>query len=364
MIIPIRKYTPKIIKRCIRGTEKSIKHQIAHMKLKKLIDGSSKRKIYLIGTPIHGNLGDQAIAYAEMKFLLDNCKEFDVFEVQYNDLNLEKLNKVIGSDDLLMLHGGGNIGIEYLYEEELRRRIITTFEKQKIIIFPQTLYFGNSDLGRSELEKTRKIYNAHRDLTIIAREKVSFNIMKDIFNNNNVILTPDIVMYLNQSELIEERKDILFCLRNDKERIVSSDFKQCLYEKLSLQNNIIITDTVVKYHIKKDKREDELNKIWSSFRKSKLVITDRLHGMVFAAITSTPCIALSNYNQKVKGTYEWIKHLPFIRFIEDENDIFMHIDELLKMDMNEYDNNFAKDSYKKIVKSIYNSEEGIIPKNK
>ena len=78
------------------------------------------------------------------------------------------------------------------------------------------------------------------------------------------------------------------------------------------------------------------------------MITDRLHGMVFAAITSTPCIALSNYNQKVKGTYEWIKHLPYIRFIEDENDIYKHIDELLKLDPYEYDNNFAMEYYEEI----------------
>lgn len=37
------------------------------------------------------------------------------------------------------------------------------------------------------------------------------------------------------------------------------------------------------------------------FRECELVITDRIHGMIFAAITGTPCIALSNY--KIKGTY-------------------------------------------------------------
>ena len=53
------------------------------------------------------------------------------------------------------------------------------------------------------------------------------------------------------------------------------------------------------------------------FCDAKLVITDRLHGMIFAAISETPCIVFSNYNHKVGGTYEWIKQLPYIRYVEN-----------------------------------------------
>lgn len=352
MINLIKKLIPKTIKRRIRI---SINLPFAYLKLKKLTKGSSKRVIFLIGTPKHGNLGDQAIAYAEIKFLQDTCKNFDVFEIQYGEVDsyLGSLKKLIRTDDLIMLHGGGNMGVEYLNEEELRRKIITNFKEQKIISFPQTIYFDTSDFSRSELEKTKKIYSAHRNLTIIAREEVSFSIMKDVFKNNNVILSPDIVMYLNENKFIEEeRKGILVCIRKDNERILNSEFENNLYEKLTKYHNLIFTDTVVNYTINKGQREIELNKIWSSFRHSKLVITDRLHGMVFAAITSTPCIALSNYNQKVKGTYKWIKHLPYIRFIEDENDVYKHLDEILKLDGNKYNNKFAMEYYKEIIKCI------------
>lgn len=52
------------------------------------------------------------------------------------------------------------------------------------------------------------------------------------------------------------------------------------------------------------------------FASAKLVITDRLHGMIFAALTQTPCIVLGNYNHKVKGTYEWLQELPYICFAD------------------------------------------------
>ena len=46
-----------------------------------------------------------------------------------------------------------------------------------------------------------------------------------------------------------------------------------------------------------------VNKL-KEFAGAQLVITDRLHGMVFCYLTNTPCIVFSNYNHKVLGTYE------------------------------------------------------------
>ena len=64
------------------------------------------------------------------------------------------------------------------------------------------------------------------------------------------------------------------------------------------------------------------------FAEAELVITDRLHGMIFSAITETPCIVLGNHNHKIEGSYQWIKHLPYIRFIKEVNNIENHIAEL------------------------------------
>ena len=47
------------------------------------------------------------------------------------------------------------------------------------------------------------------------------------------------------------------------------------------------------------------------------MVTDRLHGMIFAALTKTPCIVVPNSNYKIKGIYEWLKGLNYISFLED-----------------------------------------------
>ncbi|QJX64179.1 polysaccharide pyruvyl transferase [Niallia circulans] len=325
------------------------------------LKNSEKPNILLVGTPEHGNLGDQAITFAERKFLNDNFEDFNIVELQFSEVKYckERLKNILKKRDIIMLHGGGNLGIEYPAEEELRRDIINNFKNQKIILFPQTIYFEDSDNGEIELEKTREIYSSHNDLTLIAREKKSYSIMKNTFKNNRVILTPDIVMYLNQSNVDANRKDVLFCFRNDVESILDENFKKQIIALLSSTHNVIISDTVVNYSIKKNKRDKELKRIWSAFNNSKLVITDRLHGMVFAAITSTPCIVFSNYNHKVKGTYNWLKHLSYIKFVENRGEVFQHIDELLNLtNSNEvkYDNNFSKPYYEEILKCINDKE--------
>lgn len=111
-------------------------------------------------------------------------------------------------------------------------------------------------------------------------------------------------------------------------------------------------DTNIHRRVPRNKVNIELNKIFGIFKSSELIITDRLHGMIFAAITSTPCIAVSNYNHKIKAQYNWIKHLNYIRFCEDIENIENEIINLQKIELIEYDNKFALKHYKKIIETI------------
>lgn len=321
----------------------------------------NKNRIFLIGTPLHGNLGDQAIAYAEIKILDENFKDYETFEISTPDVikNLKGLKKNVKQGDIFVLHGGGNLGDEYFWEEQVRRKVIRAFVNNKIILFPQSIYFHHDKHGIDEFNKTKLIYSKHKNLTLVAREKTSYEIMKQAFSNNNVILTPDIVMYLNKTLPLNKRKGAILCLRSDREGILSINQKDNIENSLEKNfDSVISTDTIAKLSYGKDKsveyminpnqREKELNKKWKQFKKAELVITDRLHGMLFCAITSTPCIAISNYNQKVSGTYEWIKNLDYIKFVNDAADIPKLIDEIKNKEDKVYDNSTLIKNYEKI----------------
>ncbi|MFD2882062.1 polysaccharide pyruvyl transferase family protein [Paenibacillus rhizoplanae] len=152
----------------------------------------------------------------------------------------------------------------------------------KIIVFPQTIYFGDTELGRAEFKKTQDIYGSHKDLTLVAREATSYEIMKAGFRNNAVLLTPDIVMSLDITDPPKERHGALLCIRADKESIFSEQDKKVIQEYTSKHySNTTFTDTCILRSVSLEDRDHELNTLWNQFKEAEVVITDRLHGMIF-----------------------------------------------------------------------------------
>ena len=149
--------------------------------------------------------------------------------------------------------------------------------------------------------------------------------MKSMYPKANVILTPDIVLSSEESEYgINEyvRKEIVICLRNDIEKQLSRNAESYI---MNIVENIKIPYKRIDMHankpITKEKRLECIQEKMEEFKTARVVITDRLHGMVFSVITGTPCIVLSNNNHKVLGTYEWIKKLSYIRYVENVEEI-------------------------------------------
>lgn len=313
------------------------------------------RKIFLIGIPTHGNIGDAAIVLAEDKFIQDNFPQYEYKKILDDDIenNIEKIKTDINDDDIILLHGGGNLGDEYIICENRRRMIIENFTNNKIILMPQSIYFNDTEFARKELEKTKLLYNSHKNLTLIARELVSFEIMKREFKNVNIILTPDIVMYLNKTES-RQRNGALFAMRKDLEKILTEDQIQKIDEQVSKHfDKKLMTDTHLgNVEITCSVREKVVEDKLEEFRNAELVITDRLHGMIFAAITSTPCIALGNYNHKIEASFEWLKNQGYIKFLKNPNDIENAILDIKQKSNLKYNNEFAINEYKQIINLI------------
>ena len=83
-----------------------------------------------------------------------------------------------------------------------------------------------------------------------------------------------------------------------------------------------------------------------------MMVTDRLHGMIFAAITSTPCIVVTSKSPKVKGVYEWIKHLPYIKLVENLNDLDEAINSILAIEHPKFDNQKIIEEFERMAETI------------
>lgn len=269
------------------------------------------KRYFLLDAASYNNLGDQAIAYAISCFIKDSFGANSFVSINEKEVvcYLRSLKKIIKSTDVIILSGGGNMGDLYPRYEALRRLIIKNFPNNKIIIFPQTIDYTNDKYGRRELKKSADIYSKHKFLTVCARESKSYDIMKSIYPN--VLLVPDIVLYLYgklEVEDISRSNTVGICLREDKESIISEQLReQIVNAARSRFDNIVYLSTMGQYSsaITTDlQRFETIKSKIKEFSKCKLIITDRLHGMIFSVLARIPCFAIDNSNKKVSGVYE------------------------------------------------------------
>lgn len=317
------------------------------------------KRVYILGTPEHTNLGDAAIVIAQKNFIKrSGIKEKDIVEIPLDRYdNFRKLPlKLTNRKSIITLVGGGNMGDVWFLDEEIRRKIITDFPKNKKIVFPQTCHYSDTEKGAEEKKKSVEIYNKAQSLTLIAREKKSFGIMKELYPNADVMLAPDIVLSAYASDFgvrAQSRSGALLCMRSDLEKAIDeSTLKtvKAIFEKKGMAYTV--TDTHCEGWCFANKRVSLVKDKLAEFAGAEIVITDRLHGMIFSAITGTPCIALSNYNHKIIGTYEFIKYLPYIKFVQTEEEIKAAFDELLAMTDCQYDNTPLLSYYEKLTEVL------------
>lgn len=204
------------------------------------------------------------------------------------------------------------------------------------------------------IELLKKIIT--NNLTIVAREKKSLSIMKNMYPDTNILFTPDIVLSASMEVFgVEEqvRKGVLFCVRNDAEKLVDDTVWRTL-EKIVFDYGKTCkkTDMYSDCPVTKKNRTECVRKKMQEFCGAELVITDRLHGMIFAAVTETPCIVFSNYNHKVKGTYDWISYLPYIKYAKTLEQAKKEIPVLLTIGSCKFDNEPLKPYFNKLAKIV------------
>nr|WP_321302564.1 polysaccharide pyruvyl transferase family protein [uncultured Trichococcus sp.] len=298
----------------------------------------NKKKIIVALAADYGNLGDVAITFAQTKFLKDNFPTHEIidFPISRTFTDLKALKKICTTDDIITLVGGGNTGDMYDDIEYCRQFIIQQFPDNKIISFPQTIDFSNTISGERALQKAVSTYSKHDNLILSAREIKSYETYKKFFPHNKVIFSPDVVLSLNEQSLKYEREGITLCFRKDSEKTTKLSDEEQFIKSLNKNYQVKHQDTHIDAsNMTVEQREVELQNIWTVFKRSKLVITDRLHGMIFCKITGTPCIAIDNSNHKISGVYNaWLSKIENIKMIPDFNyvEIKKHIDSLMSAD--------------------------------
>lgn len=277
------------------------------------------KQAYIMLAANYNNLGDIAITKAQEEFLKKNLpNDYEIIIIPHDETYKKYLaiKKNLNKDTIITLIGGGNSGTLYEFIEEPRRFILKFFKECKIISFPQSVVY-NSD-NKIYKEEFISLCTKCKNLTLVAREKKSYKVYKNLLKDKiNILLVPDIVFTLDVENKICKRKGINYIFRNDMEKNISEkkekkviDISKKYYSDYSFNDTCNVNITGNGY--------EELDEFISIILKKELVITDRLHGMILSYVTDTPCIALDNNNQKISSTYEtWLSSQSLVT-MDDE----------------------------------------------
>jgi exopolysaccharide biosynthesis predicted pyruvyltransferase EpsI/cellulose synthase/poly-beta-1,6-N-acetylglucosamine synthase-like glycosyltransferase len=282
-------------------------------------------KIFLVDTPEHPNIGDAAIACGEYEFIRKYYANYKIVEV--SDCSFEQRYKqmraIISNDDIIFIHGGGNLGTLYLHHEQIRRRVLSDYPNNKTVILPQTIYFSEDIAGHNELKVSVDIYNQHKKLVLLTRGLKSLEFARKHFTNARCANALDAALMLN-GKFSFDRKGILLCVRdladesgfNQEEYNLIHEIIFKIDREFCKSNNIHESSDHSKLDIPQIIRRPIVDDEIKLFAKHKIVVTDRLHGLIFAILTHTPCILLSAYNQKISEFSEQFHDSNAIFFLD------------------------------------------------
>lgn len=298
-----------------------------------------KKIIFILSTPRHENLGDHAIVYSQYKLFEDLGYGKNIVEVSSTTYEYfkEKIAKISNNTDLIIIDGGGNIGTLWIEAEYVMRDIINRFNKNPVVIMPQTAFFEDSPIGKSEFQKSIEIYCGHSDLTIFCRDSDTYNLISKNFDGVKSFYVPDMVMFLSDISQNLNRNGAMLCMREDLEKTCSDKTKKDIVNHLNAKGiNVSKCSTIAEKRVEMWQRKKVLLKKWEEFSKAEFVVTDRLHGMIFSAITSTPCLAIDNISHKVKNGYKWLEHLPYINYCDNVDSITDRLDNIIELSEKRY----------------------------
>lgn len=289
---------------------------------------------YLItDLPYYSNIGDTLIWQGELEYL----KSLNLNCLGSSSLQTFDFPSVPCSTAIL-LQGGGNFGDLWRSSQLFRLKVISHYRDNKIILFPQSIYYSKIDLAISD----SKIFSKHNNLYLCVRDSASFHFLRKFFPNNKILLVPDMAFYLSEQWLKPYRKltdsKILYLKRKDKE-LISHNY-QIYFDEVSdwptLERHYTETITmslalrIHKYNFCSNQitkylcdtyayrvyRPFLLNLGVNFLSSYSEIVTTRLHAMILALLLHKKVYFIDNLSNKLSSFYKtWLSDLTDIKDI-------------------------------------------------
>jgi pyruvyl transferase EpsO len=311
-------------------TELAAKHQT----VADLVGG---RSVQYVDVPMYANVGDLLIMLGTERFFeahaIPVCRRSAYF-----NFRVER----VAPDEVIMFQGGGNFGDLYEHPQSVRDANIPRLHAHRVIILPQSLHFQSTET----LRRTAALYRQHPDLHICVRDPVSFETAQAF--TDHVHLLPDMAHQLwpiaSQSAPVAQAstsapKRTLQFMRTDSEiaELRGTDAPQepaCLtrcdwphfvgrrdigYRQLCralrLLHALRLDTDLSQRTLQAWRRHVEalVAQAATLFSAHEQVVTDRLHGHIFACLLDIPNQVLDNaYGKNSRYVSTWTQASPIV----------------------------------------------------
>lgn len=302
--------------------------------IEKIKELSTTPRIYYFLTPTHSNLGDQAQLLCWLNLFKKWYPTYNVITLPLivgTDEVFERIREKISEKDMIFIHSGYLV-CDLYNNWQMLCKVVDTFPNHKITILPQTVHF----LNQSIQDIVASSFNKHKNLHLICRDEVSYVKARHIFPNIDVSLKPDVVTSLIGTDYVQEsinRDGLLFCMRNDAEKLYSNEQINGFMSKLK-GVNIDFADTTISASawdwVKG--REKIIQAFLVKFSNYQVIVTDRYHGTIFSQIVDTPVVVLASSDHKLKSGVDWFPKEMFgnnIMFAKDLNEAYQMVQQIL-----------------------------------
>ena len=251
---------------------------------------------------ISQNKGDSAISAGELSIL----DKFGIKLVYYcvfpmclheelqTALNISRAYK--SSELVILLQGGGTL-ICYPNSVMIHVRVLRLFNRFKVVIFPQSFWTRNDSQG-TRLQAFKPVYNSHPRLTIIFRDRTSYENGRRFFHNAQSLLAPDIAFQLGPKyRNMLPTHDIVWLQRTDIDSTNYSvparakDFDILFGDWINWKTTLG-TSPLENMHL-------EYANGLTYLQRGKVVITDRLHGHILSVLQGLPHVVMDPSSHKL-----------------------------------------------------------------
>ncbi|MBW9094147.1 polysaccharide pyruvyl transferase family protein [Microbacterium jejuense] len=291
--------------------------------------------VAIVDAPNQRNVGDALIWLGELDYLRSLGLKIE-YVADLWSYDARALRKAMPKG-VILLHGGGNFGDLWIGHQILREIVATDFPDYKIVQLPQSIHF--EDTRRAMLADD--VLGNHPDLTVLVRESQSHERAEQYLPNVSVEFCYDMALGWTPSRIPDrDERGLLAIARADREASSSLD---AVDQGWILGQHLTVTDwgprgmssltwhgarSLTRVHRFYARARRKLPYLplnvpdkfgtWALARtnsanvsgaidlysRARVIVTDRLHAHVLAALLGKPHVVLDNSYGKVSGIFE------------------------------------------------------------